>query len=98
MSDRPDLTASRGRGPRPAPQQDRDPVDPAPRGRAREHRPEPRVMRQFRLSYAEDDMLVALQERRGDRNLVDTQRWLLSVVVPALLDGTAGIELTDTGS
>lgn len=89
-ADRPDLTRPR-REPRPAPTHGQDPVD-VPRLRAAD-RPEPKVLRQFRLSSAEDDLLVALGAQRGDRNLIDTQRWLLTAVVPRILDGSLGIDL-----
>lgn len=53
--------------------------------------PEAKVNRQFRLSVAEDELLSQLQTHRGDRNIIDTQRWLISLV-PGLLAGEYGID------
>lgn len=89
MSDRPDLSRSRNE-PRPAPAHGQDPVDvrtPRPADGARFM-----VLRQFRLSQGENEQLVALAARRGDRNLIDTERWLLTSVVPRILDGSLGID------
>lgn len=69
-----------------------DPVE-AP-ARPIEYRPEAKVLRQFRLSPAEDELLIQLQRGRGDQHLIDTQRWLLSLV-PGLLSGEYGIDPTD---
>lgn len=54
-------------------------------------RPEAKVLRQFRLSEEEDALLVQLQQRRGDRTLIDTQRALLALV-PGLLSGEHGAD------
>lgn len=96
MSDqRPDLTKKRASEPRPAPAAGRDPVDTPPRATSSSSsRPAPKVMRQFRLSLAEDELLVQLQQHRGDAKLIDTQRWLLSLV-PGLLSGRYDIDPTE---
>ena len=60
--------------------------DPAAEAAARAY-----VLRQFRLTPAEDALLVQLQRARGDRHLVETQRYLLSLV-PGLIDGQYGID------
>lgn len=94
MSDqRPDLNKKRASGPQPAPAAGRDPVDTPPRATSTSSRPDPKVMRQFRLSLAEDELLVQLQQHRGDAKLIDTQRWLLSLV-PGLLSGKYDIDPT----
>lgn len=89
--DRPDLNKKRSE-PRPAAVAGRDPVDtPAPQPVV--HRPEAKVLRQFRLSAAEDDRLMQLKQARGDQHLIDTLRWLLSLT-PGLLSGEYGIDPT----
>lgn len=91
-TDRPDLNKKRST-PVPAAEAGRDPVDtPAP-DRKRDLGPGATVLRQFRLTPQENDLLVQLQERLDDRNLIDTQRWLISLI-PGLLSGEYGIEPT----
>lgn len=91
MSERPNLG-----GPRPAPLagQGQDPVDTPSYVTG----PEPKVLVQFRFSAAERDAMHALQRRRGDRNLIDTQRWLVHVVIPRIMDGSAGIDVNERGT
>lgn len=91
-TDRPDLNKKRTT-PRPAAEAGRDPVDtPAP-DRAGEYSPEAKVLRQFRFSPQENELMLQLQRRRGERNLIDTQRWLISLI-PGLLSGEYGIDPT----
>lgn len=94
--DRPDLDKPRTT-PRPAAAAGRDPVDaPEPAKPAKaptrpDHRPSAKVLRQFRLSAEEDDLLVQLRDERGDAYIIDTMRYLLSLT-PHLLAGEYGID------
>ncbi len=100
MSDqaRPDLTRSKPRAADDLP----DPADPAPAPTAHEappaapekHRPMVAIDTgstatyaiQYRLTEAERDQLLRMQEARGDRRGIDTMRWFLANFADKAID------------